>query len=806
MITDLIKKNNLLKIIVILLSILVIFFLPNATTKINNQIINYFTSIRGTIQPDSNIIIIHINSNDLESLGQWPLKRSYYALLIDKLTELKVKKIGLEIFLSENLTSQNIYNSVLNNSITKSQKVILSSVAENLSERGGKFYASKILFPSPIKDKINVSTGHINYLEDNFPIIPSLIYSDTLKEYSFSYKILDEQVNTTNKKVNFVSSWKSFKNYSLLNFFGMIENNDVRLKEFKNKYILIGVSASQLSKTISNNFDSELPGIGLHAFALDNLINERGIIYQYFNLSKYILFCCFLLILFIRKLRIRIFVILLLLVLSFYLFSYYYLEINTAALIIPVFLLFFTDLAEKSFIYRQRLKKTNLETKLLVNELKAKEAELEKLKSEIIHENPSEGLSLKIKQLEEEIEKIKNIESEDSQEFLIESDEQNFEGIVYKSKKMAGIVEIIKKVAPENAPVLIMGESGTGKELVAKAIHRLSKRKDQKFVVVNCAALTDSLLESELFGHVKGAFTDAIRDKIGRFEEAHNGTLFLDEIGETTENFQVKLLRVLQSGDFQKVGSTQTINVDVRIVAATNKNLSILVKEKKFREDLFYRLNVISIELPSLKDRQEDIEILSQHFLKRENPKLVVSKAVMQQFLSNDWKGNIRELESTIKRAAIFANYEKRTIIKLKDLPPELSKFDKNNLENMILDSLREKKFSHSSINETAKELGGLSRTVVSENFRGIFFKFYCENNFDIEKSIRLISNTDDASINKKVENKVIIYLSNLEKDLLVYPNKTFDEIKFLFASKYKNLPQKYHQYLDSILKKLINN
>lgn len=806
MITDLIKKNNLLKIIAILLSILVIFFLPNATTKINNQIINYFTSIRGTIQPDSNIIIIHINSNDLESLGQWPLKRSYYALLIDKLTELKVKKIGLEIFLSENLTSQNIYNSVLNNSITKSQKVILSSVAENLSERGGKFYASKILFPSPIKDKINVSTGHINYLEDNFPIIPSLIYSDTLKEYSFSYKILDEQVNTTNKKVNFVSSWKSFKNYSLLNFFGMIENNDVRLKEFKNKYILIGVSASQLSKTISNNFDSELPGIGLHAFALDNLINERGIIYQYFDLSKYILFCCFLLILFIRKLRIRIFVILLLLVLSFYLFSYHYLEINTAALIIPVFLLFFTDLAEKSFIYRQRLKKTNLETKLLVNELKAKEAELTKLKSEIINENHSEGLSLKIKQLEEEIEKIKNMESEDSQEFLIESDEQNFEGIVYKSKKMAGIVEIIKKVAPENAPVLIMGESGTGKELVAKAIHRLSKRKDQKFVVVNCAALTDSLLESELFGHVKGAFTDAIRDKIGRFEEAHNGTLFLDEIGETTENFQVKLLRVLQSGDFQKVGSTQTINVDVRIVAATNKNLSILVKEKKFREDLFYRLNVISIELPSLKDRQEDIEILSQHFLKRENPKLVVSKAVMQQFLTNDWKGNIRELESTIKRAAIFANYEKRTIIKLKDLPPELSKFDKNNLENMILDSLREKKFSHSSINETAKELGGLSRTVVSENFRGIFFKFYYENHFDIEKSIRLISNTDDASINKKVENKVIIYLSNLEKDLLVYPNKTFDEIKFLFASKYKNLPQKYHQYLDSILKKLINN
>ncbi len=324
------------------------------------------------------------------------------------------------------------------------------------------------------------------------------------------------------------------------------------------------------------------------------------------------------------------------------------------------------------------------------------------------------------------------------------------------------------------------------------------------FVAVNCAALTDNLLESELFGHVKGAFTGAVADKIGRFEEANNGTLFLDEIGETSDNFQVKLLRVLQTGDFQKVGSSKTDKVDVRIVAATNKNLFELVKLKKFREDLFYRLNVINIELPNLRERKEDIELLAEYFAKREGEDFTFSKAVINRLIENEWKGNIRELESIIKRSIIFAKSESRTLIQLKDLPDDLSKLQKDELENLILESLREKKFSHSSINETAKELGNLNRTVISENFRGLLFRSYSQNDFNIELTVEEISSSDDSKIIEKVESKLNKFLSNIQNDVRKHSDKSFEEVKYHLNSKYKNLPQKYHVYLDLVIKKLM--
>ena len=340
--------------------------------------------------------------------------------------------------------------------------------------------------------------------------------------------------------------------------------------------------------------------------------------------------------------------------------------------------------------------------------------------------------------------------------------------------------------------------------MVAQAIHSLSKRSSENFIAVNCAALTDTLLESELFGHVKGAFTNAIADKKGRFEVADKGTIFLDEIGETSENFQTKLLRVLQTGEFDKVGSSQMLRSDVRVIAATNKNLTELVKQRQFREDLYYRLNVFMIEVPSLRSRKEDIEVLANHFLVAEESDFNLSKAVLDRLNENDWKGNVRELESVIKRAVIFAKSDGRNIIKLSDLPEELIKHDKSNLEQLILDSLREKKFSHSSINETAKELGGLSRTIIAENFRGIFFKTYVQNEFNLKAAISRISRSDDKGVYEKVESKVTTYLSNLEKDLKKIEIRDFDRIKITFSSKYKNLPQKYHKYLDEVIQHLI--
>lgn len=232
--------------------------------------------------------------------------------------------------------------------------------------------------------------------------------------------------------------------------------------------------------------------------------------------------------------------------------------------------------------------------------------------------------------------------------------------IVAQSKAMRTIFDLVKKVAQHKSSILITGESGTGKELVARAIHYNSERKDKHLISVNCGAIPENLLESELFGHVKGAFTDAIKSKRGLFEMAHQGTMFLDEVGELPQNLQVKLLRVLQDGEIRRVGDTHASHVDIGIIAATAKDLASEVKHNRFREDLYYRLNVLPIHIPPLRDRKEDIPPLVDYFIKMYNRKLGlsiqgVSQEAMDRFLQYPWPGNVRELENIIERAMILA-------------------------------------------------------------------------------------------------------------------------------------------------------
>lgn len=237
---------------------------------------------------------------------------------------------------------------------------------------------------------------------------------------------------------------------------------------------------------------------------------------------------------------------------------------------------------------------------------------------------------------------------------------KDFKDIIGKSPKMRSLFRLIKMVANSNTTILINGESGTGKELIARAIHFNSPRKDRPFVTVDCGALPETLLESELFGHVRGSFTGAISNKKGLFEEAHGGTLLLDEIGDTTLAFQSKLLRVLQENEVKPVGSNKSIHVDVRVVAATNKDLREGIKNKTFREDLYYRLAVVPVLLPSLKERKEDIPLLVDHFVNKyceQNtlfPKKVSSQ-VMKVLMDYPWHGNVRELENVIERAVLIS-------------------------------------------------------------------------------------------------------------------------------------------------------
>jgi len=251
--------------------------------------------------------------------------------------------------------------------------------------------------------------------------------------------------------------------------------------------------------------------------------------------------------------------------------------------------------------------------------------------------------------------------------------------IIGKSEKINELFKLIEDVAPTNTTILIQGENGTGKELIANAIHFNSPNVKKPFIKLNCGVLAENLLESELFGHVKGAFTGAIKDKIGRFELANGGTLFLDEIGDISQNMQVKLLRVLQEGEFERVGGTETLKVDVRIIAATNRDLSARIQESKFRQDLYYRLNVIPVHVPPLRERKDDIKLLVDHFL--ENFQEVhkkkidkIDKDTISALEAYDWPGNIRELENYMERAIVL---NKTGVITKSDFPDVISQAQK---------------------------------------------------------------------------------------------------------------------------------
>ncbi len=306
-----------------------------------------------------------------------------------------------------------------------------------------------------------------------------------------------------------------------------------------------------------------------------------------------------------------------------------------------------------------------------------------------------------------------------------------FSDIVYKSSKMVEIMDMVKQVAPTNASVLIQGESGTGKELIARLIHSESLRKNEAFVPVHCASLTETLLASELFGHERGAFTGAVGRKLGRFERAHKGTLFLDEIAEIKENMQVKLLRVLQDGEFERVGGTKSIKVDVRIVSASNKNLFEEVQKGNLREDLYYRLNVVLITIPPLRERKADIKLLIEHYLKhycKVNNKNIneIEPNAMNALINYNWPGNVRELKNIVERMVVLSRNNTIDFLNVpsdirnfgesgRDLSPNLENHDINRMSirdmerELILKALKD---SNRNKSKVAKKLGISRRTL----------------------------------------------------------------------------------------------
>lgn len=288
-----------------------------------------------------------------------------------------------------------------------------------------------------------------------------------------------------------------------------------------------------------------------------------------------------------------------------------------------------------------------------------------------------------------------------------------FENIVGQSAEMQSVFKTVRQVAPSRATVLITGDSGTGKEMIAAAIHHSSPRADKPFVKLHCAALAETLLESELFGHERGSFTGADRRRIGRFEEADGGTLFLDEISEISPATQVKLLRVLQEHEFERVGGNQAVKVDVRVIAATNRDLATMVQKGEFREDLYYRLNVINLRLPSLRERPGDIPALAAHFLvkyAKENAKEVerFEDAALSILRNHPWRGNVRELENVVERAVVMSD---GPVLRVSHLPPEVQQAQTVNAETPTIPGSTLSDIERHAILETLAHVGGSTTT-----------------------------------------------------------------------------------------------
>lgn len=284
--------------------------------------------------------------------------------------------------------------------------------------------------------------------------------------------------------------------------------------------------------------------------------------------------------------------------------------------------------------------------------------------------------------------------------------EEGFHGIVGKSNAIQSVFDLVESVAPTAAPVMILGQSGTGKELVARAIHEVSPRRDQPFIKVNCAALNESLLESELFGHEKGSFTGAERLRIGRFEAAHGGTIFLDEIGDIPLSTQVKLLRVLEEREIERVGDHRPIQVDVRIITATNKNLEELIRGGSFREDLYFRISVFPLSIPALKDRRDDIPVivesfLQQHALKVQKTVVGIHPDAMEKLLSYGWPGNVRELKNAIEYACVLCTGRE---LQIRHLPPKVVSL---NGGEVLQDEGAEQRLERENFLRVLRECGG---------------------------------------------------------------------------------------------------
>ena len=374
----------------------------------------------------------------------------------------------------------------------------------------------------------------------------------------------------------------------------------------------------------------------------------------------------------------------------------------------------------------------------------------------------------------------------------------------HKNSPLVEVLRRAERVAKNDIPVLIRGESGSGKEMLAQFIHQHSSRRDQPMIAVNCGALNDNLIEAELFGYEKGAFTGAYQQKPGRFELANGGTLFLDEVSETSLAFQVRLLRVLQEGIIERVGGTKSIPVSVRVIAATHQDLTRAIHNKTFREDLFYRLNGYEFIIPPIRERPMDVEYLFKHFLFEIDQHLKYSEPLVEWLKAQSWPGNVRQLKAATQRAVINAQLRKRSFLIPKDFELVETKNDRvgatEQLADQILRKLRDYEFHHRSISAVATDLM-IHRSTVTEYLRGWTIKFLNTGEWNHEFVLTSLRGTAPVSDEEQLKNRVSEYISYAESRIIegLRDLQTNEQI---LGTKFRNLPQVFRNDLIALIQK----
>ena len=856
-------RVNVIVLSVIFVIFFIIILVPMPWDNVvDDMSADLLMKMRGSRKVSEDIVFIYLSDDDIRDLGGWPITRDFYGYLIYILKRTNARAVGLYALFDSPDRRYPEYDRQLSDFIESSGLVGLPatigefddlkrSLSENRTIPSGVAVSKSILYPIPAFRNAAAGIGFSNLGNDSvLRKVPLVVATPDSHIVSFGTELArlhygpGATIRTGRKSIRIVSA--SGKHIVIpidrygrmrLNHFGRLDRvcsigflelmqkyeSEPDSIDFSDKLVIVDVANPSIPVVRATPLAKALPASLIHATVAENILSQTMISESPDWIKCVSVLFILLAISFLWKMKnIRI------ILLSTVMILFLYLMISLAVFsfghfIFPVvypFIVCFVTTGYCVWTHNRNIRiQYAYESQALQAQIEKKHRQLEEAETRLVELDQQLGaeieekkvLSKESKKLAEEkrtaiYELEKHVRDlEESRVSKVYTSKKQYQEIVHDSdSKMVAILELIEKMGSDDIPVLIQGETGTGKELIARIIHRMSGRKKSSFVAINCGALPDTLLESELFGHEKGSFTGAHSMRRGRFELADGGTIFLDEITETTPQFQARLLRVLQEKTFERIGGEKSIRVNVRIIAATNKDLKMEVGHGIFREDLFYRLNGFPLQLPPLRERQNDIPLLADHFLKKHGYHTVssISSRSMEILKMYRWPGNVRELENVVRRAAILAGSDGRNMIKESDIPEEIryteiepiKGFVYQSFEEQILFLLRQLKFSRSAINQTARALDNRDRGTITEYFRGICFKMLVESDYSIDIAARSISASDDMETIERVKTKIREYLKNLRSSA-ENVKETDDKASYI-----KGLPQKYHTYIKQIL------